>query len=248
MKKPLLALMTALLAGAILSCERAIPDYSVDEAFELMNEAIDGWLDAKSFTLSYEGTYTVGDDVSEETMSVKLKNGDSDELIAFVVVSITEPTRWQQSETQFEDGRVYVAKNENGTVSRTWNAESSAAFEATYRTFLKKTIDADDIRDESILVDADQCTFLFEFDANEIAGTFYVPPQITNVTFATVSVTFSHTGALLSVDISYGTYEGELRGTEAYTVTFDQIDRYVVIARMSATEKANYTEATDDDR
>jgi hypothetical protein len=247
MKKPLLALLAALFAGALLSCERAIPDYSVDEAFALMNEAIDNWLDAKSFTLSYEGTYTVGDNVSEETMSVKLKNGGTDSLIAFVVTSITEPERFQQSETQFESGRVYVAKNENGTISRTWTAGTGAAFETLYRSFLKKAIAEGDIRDESILVDPDQCTVLFEFDANAIQSTFYVPPMVTNVTYATVSVTFSHQGDLLSLDVSYGTYEGELRGTEAYTVTFAKLDRYVVIARMSASEKANYTEATDDE-
>ncbi|MDP3130941.1 MAG: hypothetical protein Q8N15_06410 [Bacillota bacterium] len=247
MKKPLLALFAALLAGALLACERTIPDYSVAEAFDLMNEAIDGWLDAKSFTLSYEGTYTVGENVSEETMSVKLKNGGSDNLIAFVVTSITEPDRWQQSETQFEDGRSYAARNENGSISRTWKAETGASFETLYRTFLKRTIDLSDIRNESILVDPDQCTFLFEYDANEIEETFYVSPQVTNVTFATVSVTFSHQGELLSIDVSYGTFEGELRGTESYQVTFAKLDRYVVISQMSATEKAYYTEATDDE-
>ncbi len=247
MKKPLIAFLCALFAGALLSCQRTIPDYSVEEAFGLMNEAIDDWLDAKSFTLSYEGTYTAGDNVSEETMSVRLKNGGTDDLIAFVVTSITEPERFQQSETQFEDGRIYVAKNENGTISRTWTAGTGAAFETLYRSFLKKTIDDGDIRDESILVDPDQCTVLFDFDANAIQSTFYVPPMVTNVTFATVSVTFSHGGDLLSLEVSYGTYEGEIRGTETYAVTFAKLDRYIVIARMSASEKANYTEATDDE-
>lgn len=247
MKKPLLVLLAALFAGAILSCERTIPDYTVAEAFDRMNEAIDNWLDAKSFTLSYEGTYTVGDNVSEETMSVKLKNGGSADLIAFVATSITEPDRWQQSETQFESGRSYLAKNENGTISRTWTTQTATAFETLYRTFLKKTIAATDTRNESILVDPDQCTFLFEFDANAIEETFYVGPQITNVTFATVSISFSHQGDLLSIDVSYGTFEGERRGTEAYTVSFAKLDRYVVIARLSATEKGNYTEATQDE-
>ncbi|MFA5006974.1 MAG: hypothetical protein WC509_05880 [Candidatus Izemoplasmatales bacterium] len=245
MKKTLLLLLAFLFAGSLTACERTLPDYTADEAFDLMNEAISRWLSAESFTLDYASTYVAGSVETTESMTVRLKHGGADDLIAYVATTIEEPDRWQNSETQYEDGRVYVARNENGTVTRTWSTTPRAEFESLYRSFLKDEINEADTRADSFVVDADQCTVQFEFDATMIESTFHVPADIDSVRFATVAVTFTHDADLLALEVSYGTTADDVDGTVSYTVAFDKIDRYLVIARLSASEKAAYTESAD---
>jgi len=246
MKKTLLIVLILLFSGTLAACERTIPDYTVDEAFSLMNEAIGRWLDADSFVVDYASAYAVGDAATIETMSVRLKRGGTDALIALIAASIEEPSRSQTFETHYEDGAAYTARDEDGSVTKTRTETPRAAFEALYRSFLKTRIDADDVRAVTILVDADRCSVRFEFDATRIADTFHVPSGVDSVGFATVTVGFTHAGVLQTLDVSYETVEDDASGTETYSVVFSKLDRYVVIARLSASEKADYAEAASD--
>jgi len=246
MKKTLLALLALLFASALSACDREIPDYTVDEAFVLMNEAVDEWLGAASFVATFEATYESETLDLTESIVVRMKNAGSGDLVSHVVMSVTKNDSWQYTVNQYEAGILYTARNENGTVERVYDAQSRTSFEALYRSFLKSGFDAADVREESIMVDADQCTVTFELDANEIDDSLYVPEDLDRVTFATVSVTFRHDGTLVRLDVAYDGYVGEERGAENYVVTFEKLDRYVVIARLSASEKATYAEVEED--
>jgi hypothetical protein len=246
MKKALVALVALMAAAALAGCVKETPDYSIAEAFARMNDAIVAWREADSFVLDYQGTYASPTYTNEETMSVKMKKTGTDDLVAAVSMTVTETDVTYQTINQYEDGRLYVVSNKDGSVTRTWKTEPRAEFESLYRSFLKKPFLDADTRDESIQVDPDVCTVTFELAAGAIEDTLFVNPALDRVTYATVSVTFNHDGTLLALDVAYGAFLDEVGGTETYAVTFAKLDHYVVIARLSASEKAAYTEAEED--
>ncbi len=247
MKKPLLALVLLIAGFLPLSCSNAIPDYSVDEAFALMNEAITTWLEADSFVLDYHGVYEATNYVNDETMTVKMKRTGSDGLLATVSMTIEENDTSYQTVNQYEAGYVYTIRTENDTVENIKQAYARVEYETLYRSFLKRTFQASDVRSVQILVDSEQCTVTFELAASVIEQTLFISNVMERVTFATVAVTFSHRGpTLLSLSVEYNAYINSTLGTETYEVVFSKLNRYVVIPTLSASEKATYTEQTDD--
>ncbi|MFH0992859.1 MAG: hypothetical protein V1761_00760 [bacterium] len=247
MKKPLVALLLLFAGFLPLSCSNAIPDYSVDEAFVLMNEAITTWLEADSFILDYHGLYEGSNYTNDETMTVKMKRTGSDALLGSVTMAITENDVSYQTVNQYEDGYVYTIRTENDTTENIKQAYTRADYETLYRSFLKRTFQASDVRSVQILVDSEQCTVTFELAASVIEQTLFVANTMERVTYATVAVTFAHRGpTLLSLSVEYNAYIDSILGTETYEVAFTKLNRYVVIPTLSATEKATYTESDDD--
>jgi len=229
---------------SLLACEKVIPDYSVDEAFTLMNEAIANYLAADSLSVEYTGNYSSTNYNNNEAISIKLKNMNSDNMIGKVIIDITENETPLYSLNSFEDGWIYTARNQNGTTDYIKKQITTTEYLDLYKSFLKSTITSSDTRDVSILVDSEQLTVFFELSSTAVEDDLFVSNVLSTVRYASVEITLTHDAVIKELVVSYEATINQVVGTQTYRVNFLSVDKYVIIDQLSSTEKAMYQEDT----
>ncbi|MDD3122143.1 MAG: hypothetical protein PHC62_01350 [Candidatus Izemoplasmatales bacterium] len=247
MRKWILVFLGAITTFGMISCNQAIPDYSIDEAFVLMNQAIVSYLEADSLSLEYTGNYVSTNYNNDEVMTVKMKKMNSDNLIGQVSMTITENNSSFDSKVNFIDGIVYTANYISGNnpeyLKKTLD---SAEYQRLYQSFLKAEIKQDSTRSSQIEVDKDNLTIQFELKSEDVEPTFFVSSVLQTVRFAIVKIVVSHQGVLRSLSVEYeGTIDGVV-GVQTYSLFVLKLNQYVIIKQLSSTEKAIYQESTDE--
>ncbi len=244
MKKTILVLLIFMLFVPLSACTKEIPDYSIEEAFELMNEAITGYLESDSLSLEYSGSYESTNYTINEFMRVKMKDMNSDELIGKVEMYVTENGIDFDSVADYEDGIIYTSRTTSEGTDYVKQTLAYAEYQTLYKSFLKQTIAYENTRNQSILVDEDTLTVYFELESGEVESTFFVSNVLQTVNFATVSITLDHDANLLSMNVEYNGSIDSVVGVESYDIAILLLNKYIIIDQLSSTQKALYTEET----
>jgi hypothetical protein len=240
MKKSLLSLLSLILLSLVLACVPVRTDYTVDEAFELMNDAIDEFLNAKSFRVNYHGFYENETYSAEERIDVRVRGkGTSSELGRAEMTIDRNATIF--TEMNFYDGGLLYAKRvDNEGEHRSRYDETLAKFLETYTPWIKKPVVKDKTQNVVVVMDKHQIQVTFELSSDQVEATFYVPSVLTTVRKATATIVFTHDLKLISLTVTYpGSIQADL-GEVRYVVTFEKINQYVIITQPSAAEKATY--------
>jgi len=246
MKKHILLLMTLLLSFVLVGCNREIPDYTVEEAFALMNESIDNYLSADSLSLDYFGAYTATNYTNSESMNVKMKNMQSSDLIGKVKMDITENDTSFTSQVDYSDGVIYTYQLTDGNEDYSKKTVDYNEYRILYQSFLKSTCDYTKTRNAQIVVDEDTLIVTFEYYQDLVESTFFVSNVMQSVSFATVSITLTHDAKLLSMIVSYDATINSVVGHESYQINIIKLNQYIIIDQLSNSQKSVYVEATTD--
>jgi len=247
MKKHILLLFIALISFGIFGCNKEIPEYTVEEAFSLMNDAIDNYLNAESLSLEYFGEYAASNYNNSEIMSVKMKNMNSTDLIGKVKMEITENDTFFTSQVDYSEGIIYTYRLMDDTEDFSKKATEYLEYQNLYQSFLKSTCDYAQTRNVQIVVDTDTLTVNFEYHQDLVEDTFFVSNVMQSVSFATVSITLTHDAKLLSFIVTYDATISSVVGTESYQVNILKLDQYIIIDQLSNSQKTNYVEVTTDE-
>ncbi|MDD3477750.1 MAG: hypothetical protein PHP32_02650 [Candidatus Izemoplasmatales bacterium] len=245
MKKILLAAGIVLMTSLTWACNTTPPDYTIDEAFDLMNEAIQGYLDAESLSLEYAGSYTSTNYNNNEVMTVKMKNIGTDSLIGKVEMTIEEDGATFVSEIHYQDGWVYNARTQDGETQYGKTEEPNTTYESLYMSFLKSTIAREKVVNISLEVEKDFFNISFQLSSTVVESTLFVSNVLNTVNVAEVTLGVSHDGELMSIMVTYPATISGISGTEQYAVSILKLNQYVVIDQLSSTEVAQYTEQTN---
>lgn len=247
MKKGLLLLLSVMTIILINGCNQEIPDYSVDEAFVMMNDAIDEYLNADSISIDYFGSYDGANYQNSEEMNIRMRHMNSEDLIGRVKMDITENENSFLSRVDFLDGIVYTSKTLDGTTDYVKAAQTHSEYQTLYQSFLKSTVEYSKTRYVQILIDKKTLTVNFEIHQDQVESTFFVSNVLQSVGFATCSFMLDHHSRLLHFIISYGGIINSIQGTETFRVNILKLNQYVIIDQLSKSEKAMYQEASTDE-
>ncbi|MGD9909272.1 MAG: hypothetical protein AB7U79_01555 [Candidatus Izemoplasmatales bacterium] len=244
MKKLILLLVITLFTLPLMACQKEVPDYSIEEAFTLMNVAIQNYLDCDSLSLEYSGSYDGSNYQINEFMRVKMKNIGEDNFIGQVEMYVTENGTDFNSVADYESGWVYTARETDSSTDYVKKQLEQTEYVTLYKSFLKSTIDYSSTRDQSILIDANTLTVHFELSSSDVTSTFFVTNVLDTVNFATVDITLDHDANLLSMSVEYAGKINSIEGTEKYNIAILKMNQYIVISQLSSSEKALYQEDT----
>lgn len=245
MKKAALTLFLFLALLCLSACN-VRTDYSVEEAFGLMNEAIANYLAADSVLMTFDGSYVSDNYNTVDHLEVRMRNiGDAD-FFSRVTMAVSENDVPMTATYYYYDGFIYALRNQNDQTEQVKYVFSAAEYITLYTSFIKSTIDYDNTRDRQIQMDRKQIVVTFELAFSKVESTFFVNSVIEDgaVNFATVSIVFSQNLQLLSFEVQYDARINGIIGTQTYTVVIDSLNRYVVIPEISG--KADYTEVDPD--
>lgn len=246
MKKIGLAGLSAWIVLLLAACTTVRTDYTVDEAFELMNDAIEVFLDAESFHVNYHGFYENETYSSEERIDVRIRGRGDANVLGRAEMTIDHNASIFTAMNFFEDGFLYAKRVDDEGEKRTRYDETFDSFLATYTPWIKTTVNKDKTQNVSIVMDRKEITVMFELSSDTVESTFYVPSVLTSVRSASATIVFSHDLKLISVSVAYpGSIQTAL-GNASYVVTFEKINQYVIITEPSAAEKATYAPVTEE--
>lgn len=245
MKKLLVLLLALGFVFSLQACQRL--DYTPDEAFEMMNEAIQQYRDADQLELFYVGSFSSLGYNSNDAIDVKMRKIGSEQFLGRVEMSVTENNQTYQALHYYQAGMRYVERTDTNGTTKTKKEEVATAYVTLFTSFLKKPIEKAKIRALQILVDRQTITVSFELGSSAVEDTFYVSNVFQTVQFATVKITISHQKVLQKLEVSYGANAQGNEGIETYEVLFKRINRYVPIVELSNAEKNLFTLQTEEE-
>jgi hypothetical protein len=240
MKKLLLALLSIVLLSGVLACTPVRTDYTVDEAFELMNDAIEVYLNAESFHANYHGFYENETYSAEERIDVRVRGNGTDHAIGRAEMTVDRDSDVFTAMNFYEDGYLYAKRVDNQGEHRSRYDETLATFLENYNPWIKKAVQKDKTQNITVVMDRSQIEVSFELSSDQVEATFFVPSFLTTVRKATAKITFSHDLKLISLSVVYPGSINQVLGEANFLVTFESINRYVIITQPSAAEKATY--------
>jgi hypothetical protein len=247
MKKILLLFTLFFVFGSLASCTNVRTDYTVDEAFDLMNEAIENFRAAESFHLNYSGMYENESYFAEDRIDVRMRRIGEDNFLGRVEMTIDQNSSSYTSINYYEDGTLYQQRTNSEGVQKIKFLEEPASFIDVYTPWIKKAVDQTKVRNILVQMDREAITVSFELSSAEVENTLFVPKFLTTVRSADVKIVFSHALDLISLDVTFDASIDGVLGTEIYTVVFEKINRYVIITEISNAEKANFELVDPDD-
>lgn len=240
----MILLLTVLLAFGLAGCTKEIPDYTMEEAFAKMNEAIENYLNADSMFAEYTASYVSTNYNNSEFISVKMKKMGTVDLIGLVNMSITDSGSSFTQRVDYSDSYVYSAKTVDGSTTYVKAQNTYMSFQDMYQLFIKAPINMDDIRDEQSTVDQDYLTLTFELGSSKVESTLFVNANLDTVSYASITITCTHEAKLVSLIVDYNaTYSG-VTGKESFVVSFIKINQYFVMNQLSASLKSRYEDQT----
>jgi len=245
MKKLILLLAVCLFVIPLAACQKEVPDYTIEEAFDKMNEAIQNYLDSESISLEYSGSYEASNYQINQFMRVKMKNVGEDNFIGQAQVYITDNGTDVNTFVDYESGWVYTKRVTDDKTSYVKEELDQEDYISLYKSFIKTTIDFSSTREHSIFIDEDQVAIHFELASGKVTSIFYVYTVLKTVNFATVDITFDHKGNLKTMSVEYNGTIDSITGVAKYDISVLKIDQYVIINQLSSSEKALYQEETE---
>jgi len=245
MKKLLVLLLFSVSVLSLQACQRL--DYTPDEAFEMMNEAIQHYRDADQVELFYVGSFTSLGYNSNDAIDVKLRKIGADGFLGRVEMSVTENNTTYQAMHYYQAGMRYLERTDSNGTTKTKKEEPASSYISLFTSFLKKPVEKAKIRALQILVDRQTITVSFELGSSAVEDTLYVSNTFQTVQFATVKVIFSHQKVLQKLEVSYGANAQGNEGIETYEVLFKRINRYVPIVELTNAEKNLFTLQTEEE-
>ena len=246
MKKLLIFFASVLLMMGLTACQNEPIDISIDDAFALMNTAIEDYLSADSVDLSYSGEYRSTVHSLTDELEIKMKRMNKSSMVAIIDVTMDADDTYQTVETHYQDGIAYYHTSGGAsTDSKIKEEKTYEAFKALYMGFIKATLKSELVRDVSILTSSSEITVILELASGAIEATLYVLPAMTYAKIASLEVTFTEKGVLKSLDVEYEGLIDSVYGVFSYHVTFNKINRYVIVPTLSSLEISDYQEADD---
>ena len=246
MRKLLLSFLFITMGFSLIGCFGNPIDVTVDEAFELMNESIQNYLDADSVELIYSGVYTSSINNLTDELHVRMKRAGSESLVGNVIISVAANNDVYGFYNNYQDGVLYSNRIENNESTKVKEVYLAATFVTLYKSFLKSTIALEDTRDLAILTTSDTISLTFELASTAIESTLYVLQAMDSAKLATVTMTFTPRGRLISMDVAYEAEIDDVFGSFTYDVSFDKIDRYIIVPQLSTSEISAYQEKVDE--
>lgn len=246
MKKSLLALLSLVMLSTVLACTPVRTDYTVDEAFELMNDAIEVYLNAESFRANYHGFYENETYSAEERIDVRVRDKGTDNAIGRAEMTVDRNATVFTAMNFYKGGYLYAKRVDNKGEDRSRYDETFAAFLENYNPWIKKTVQKDKTQNITVVMDRSQIEVSFDLSSDQVEATFFVPSFLTSVRKAQAKITFAHDLRLISIEVSYPGSIQTVLGETHYTVTFDKINRYVIITQPAAAELATYAPVTEE--
>ena len=238
MKKLGLLLIVLMLGITLSACQPVNTDYSVDEAFGLMNDAIQNYLEAESFMATFQGSYESESYNSSDLIEVRFRNIGKSNFLGRVELLISENSTSYQGLQFYQAGVLYNQKIDSSNTERVKFVEGPEKYLSLYTSYLKKQVDQSKTRAVTILIDSKQVTVNFELSSSEVEATFFVSNVFTTVRSAKASITFTHDLKLVSMNVEYIALIQGMEGIERYQVDFSRFNQYVTIKELSNAEKA----------
>lgn len=248
MKKILLILLAFLFSFTLVSCTKDPIDIPIDDAFDLMNEAIQNYLDADSLELDYQGEYASTAHLMRDDLNVRIKRIGTDSQVGIVDVSMVVDDVHSRVITNYQKGIVYNNNiNESNQSTKTFKAQTQADFIKLYTMFLKTQIDFDNVQDLIYEASSKEITLNFVLSSTVVEDTLYVLPVMDYAKSATIKITFTEKAKLLSLRVAYEARIDNVYGEFTYDVIFTKIDTYVIVPTLSASEIALYKEVEENE-
>lgn len=240
MKKTLLSMLSLVLLSLAFACVPVRTDYTVDEAFDLMNDAIGVFLEAKSFRVNYHGFYENDAYALEERIDVRVRGKGTSSELGRAEMTVDRNASIFTAMNFYEAGLLYAKRVDNEGEHRNRYEEPFAEFLETYTPWIKKPVLKDKTQNVAVVMDKQQIEVTFELSSDQVEATFYVPTVLTSVRKATATIVFTHDLKLVSMAVRYpGSIQTDL-GEVRYSVSFEKINQYVILTQPSAAEKATY--------
>lgn len=246
MKKYLLTMLSLGLVSLVLACVPVRTDYTVDEAFDLMNDAIELFLEAKSYRVNYHGFYENETYAAEERIDVRVRGRGTSSELGRAEMTVDRNATIFTAMNFYEDGLLYAKRVDNEGEHRSRYDETFAKFIETYTPWIKKTVTKEKTQNVLVIIDRNQIEVSFELSSDQVEATFYVPSVLTSVRKATAKIVFSHDLKLISMEVAYPGSIQTVLGEARYTVTFEKINQYVIITQPSAADKATYAPVSEE--
>jgi len=247
MKKLLMMMLVTLMGLGLLACNNDPIDISIDDAFDLMNQSIQTYLDAESVEMNYTGLYESDINSLRDTLQIKIKKIGSDEMLGKVAIDVSVNGVEYSIANIYQSGTLYTINTSNNQTNKTQEPYAQLDYLKLYKSFLKARIERVDTRSLQILTDANTIAMSFELDPAAIEDTFYVLPSMDMAKIATVTITFDEKARLLSLEVAYEAEIQDVFGDFVYSVTFVKINQYILISQLSTSQKNTYEVQTDDE-
>ncbi len=247
MKKIVLLMLIVLSSFGLFACNNEPIDISIDDAFDLMNQSIQNYLDAESVDMIYSGLYESDINSLRDSLRVKIKKIGSDEMLGKVEIDVSVNGAEYSIENVYQSGQLYTINSDDTQTKKTQEPYAQADYLKLYKSFLKARIERVDTRSLQIMTDAKSIAMSFELDPQAIENTFYVLPSMDTAKIAKVTITFDENARLLSMSVEYEAEIQDVYGDFTYAVTFVKIDQYILISQLSNSQKNTYEVVPDDE-
>ncbi len=243
MKKLLLFLFVFMMGSSLIACSDNPIDLSVTDAFALMNEAIQNYLDADSLELLYHGEYASTAHLMNDNLRVRIKKIGTENQVGHVTVNMTVDDVPSSVITNYQKGIIYNdIIDENDQSKKTFEQKIQADFIRLYTLFLKSKIVWTEVQEVLYQASSKEITLTFVLSSSAIEKTLYVLPAMDYAKTANVSITFSEKAKLLRMEVAYEARIDSVYGDFIYSVDFVKINSYVIVPTLSASEITLYTE------
>lgn len=248
MKKILLIIFLFLFSFTLVACQNEPIDMSIEDAFDLMNEAIQNYLDAESLELDYQGEYASTAHLMRDDLRIRIKRIGSENQVGLIDVNMVVNDVPSSVITNYQNGIIYNNNiNENSQSTKTFQAQTQDAFVKLYTLFLKKQIDDDNVQDIQYHASSKDIKLSFLLSSTVVEETLYILPVMDYAKSASVSITFSEKAKLLSMSVAFEARIDNVYGDFTYSVNFVKIDTYVIVPTLSASEIALYKEVEENE-
>ncbi|PKL00502.1 MAG: hypothetical protein CVV56_05870 [Tenericutes bacterium HGW-Tenericutes-1] len=248
MKKILLIIFIFIFSFTLVACSNEPIDMPIKDAFELMNEAIQNYLDAESLELEYHGEYASTAHLMRDDLRIRIKKIGSDSQVGQINVDMIIDDVPSSVITNYQKGIVYNNNiNENSQSTKTFETQTQADFVKLYTMFLKSQINFSNVQEVLFQGSSKEITLSFLLSSTVVESTLYVLPAMDYAKSASVSITFTEKAKLLSMSVAYEASVDSVYGDFSYSVNFVKIDSYVIVPTLSVSEIALYKEVEENE-
>ncbi|MCK7487423.1 MAG: hypothetical protein MZU97_19370 [Bacillus subtilis] len=111
----------------------------MDEAFELMNQAIENFHEAESFHLNYSGMYENPSYFAEDRIDVRMRSIGKANFLGRVEMTIVQNNNTYTAINFYDDGTLYTRREDSDGVKKVKFIEEASAFIDVYSSFDKNS-------------------------------------------------------------------------------------------------------------
>jgi hypothetical protein len=231
----------------MFGCEGKPIDITIEDAFKLMNEAIQTYLEADSIELNYQGTYTSTLNNLTDDVHVRIKRMGLQSMVGIAEISVHANNDAYLIINNYQDNILYTRRIEGTESSKLYESYETSTYKSLFTSFLKTSIKWDDTRDHLLQTTSSEITLTFDLASAVIGSTLYVLPAMNSARLAKVTFVFTPRAVLKTMSATYEASIQDTYGAFNYQVDFVKINRYVIVPTLSSSEKSGYQEKTQDE-